>query len=150
MFGHRHTHACTQCKIISRKTSDIPGQSRDVSEYLNHGLYIGISAMFAQVFVARWYGISRCFHGDKGNVSGSQEFRPGKVLSDKQNDKVSGLAGALPSLFHPTNVCSSLQSRFLSASPPSSIFLPLHYLIPHPAIYICKCHLFHPSLFPIH
>lgn len=67
--------------------------------------------MFAQVFVARWYGISRCFHGDKGNVSGSPEFRPGKVLTDKQNEKVSSLSSAIPSLFSPhTSLLSPISS----------------------------------------
>lgn len=55
----------------------------------------------------------------RGNVSRSLEFRPGKVPADKQNEKVSSLAGAIPYLFsHPSPVSSSssLQSRLQSAS----------------------------------
>lgn len=86
--------------------------------------------MFAQVFVGRWDGISRCFHGDNGNVSGSREFRPGKVLTDKQNEKVSSLASAIPCLFSPLNrlLLSPILSSVCFCSPPSSIFPPLHLL----------------------
>lgn len=84
--------------------------------------------MFAQVFVGGWDGISRCFHGDKGNVSRSLEFRPGKVLTDKQNEKVSSLASAIPSLFSPlTRLLLSPISPSV-CSPPSSLFPPLRLL----------------------
>lgn len=111
--------------------------------------------MFAQVFVGRWYGISRCFYGDKGNMSGSPEFRPGKVLTDKQNEKVSSLASAIQSLLTPHPSFPFLQSRLQSASAPpptKSSISPPACLIPHLAIYtcVCKCHLFHPPLFSIY
>lgn len=101
--------------------------------------------MFAQVFVGRWYGISRCFYGDKGNMSGSPEFRPGKVLTDKQNEKVSSLASAIRSLFAPTpifslspilpSVCPPLPAH---ATPHSILHLPSSLLNTSPCyLYLC-------------
>lgn len=88
----------------------------------------------------------------RGNVSGSQEFRPGKVLTDKQNEKVSSLASAIPSLFPLLShlLTPAILSSVFSCSPPSSIFSRCKTcLIPTRAIYtfVCKWHVFHPPSF---
>lgn len=76
--------------------------------------------MFVQVFVGRWDGISRCFYGDKGNMPGSPEFSLGKVLTDKQNEKVSSLAKAIrPRFSHPFFFSlSPISSSSIAALPP--------------------------------
>lgn len=96
--------------------------------------------MFAQVFVGRWYGISRCFYGDKGNMSGSPEFRPGKVLTDKQNEKVSSLASAIQSLLTPHPSFPFLQSRLQSASAPPPTHQILH--LPSRLLNTSPCYLY--------
>lgn len=62
-------------------------------------------------------------------MSGSLEFRPGRVLTDKQNEKVSSLATTIQTLFspHPTipPPPSFYFSNLIFSSLPSSLsFLP--------------------------
>lgn len=89
---------------------------------LNYDQYVGkFFSIFVQVFVGRWYAISRCSYGDKCNMSRSLEFRPGKVLTDKQNEKVSSLASAIQLLFLPPTHLFHF-SNLIFCSFPSSIF----------------------------
>lgn len=67
----------------------------------------------------------------RGNVSGSQEFRPGKVLTDKQNEKVSSLASAIPSLFPLLShlLTPAILSSVFSCSPPILHFFQVQNLL---------------------
>lgn len=81
-------------------------------------------------------------------MSGSPEFRPGKVLTDKQNEKVSSLASAIRCLFSPHThrfFLSPISRLLLPALPhPPSSISPPSCLIPHLAIIYLRLQM--PSL----
>lgn len=106
--------------------------------------------MFARVFVWRCYGISRCFHGDKGNVSGSPELGLERSWLISRMKKSAVWPVLSHPRFHPTPVFSSCRQADSALHHPPFVLLGT-CVFPHPAIYtcICKCHLFHSSLFSI-
>lgn len=119
---HKHQHSPDNRSLYFY----IFGKSFGISVCLNYGPHVGkFFSMFVQVFVGRGNTKSRCSYSDKGNISGSPEFRPGKDLTDKKNEKVSSLATAIQLLFLPPTHLFHF-SNLIFCFFPSSIFPPPH------------------------
>lgn len=130
VYSHIQTHTCTQC-LLHLTQQLIFWHFRLIIWIFfffwilkSWTTYWKLLFMFAQVFVRGWGGKPRCFHGDKGNVSGSPEFRP-EMISRMKSQQF-GQCHPIPVFTpNPSFPLSNLVFSLLLLSPSSS-FPPLH------------------------